>query len=184
MVKEKLTIENIKSDLKHARKQNYSNLGALTILLVFTVLFTYWFFHIIKSMDYYEFKAYALVACFVLLLFLIFFVILIYIRSTVKICRILKGDIRIVKGKLVGKDCKEHTHRYRGVVKYYYLYFSEYDEYIIPKENYRWSSQYSLSDAGVYYLCDSDDEFYLVLFKEHVGGILLLYNTKMFELEE
>lgn len=184
MVKEKLTIGNIKSDLKYARKQNYSNLVAGAILLVFTVSFAYWFFHIIKSMDYYEFKAYALVACFVLLSFLIIFVSIIYIRSIVKICRILKGDIRIVKAKLVGKHFKERVQRYQGVVKYYYLYFSEYDEYIIPKENYKWSSEYPLGDAGVYYTSDYGDEFYLVLFKEHVGGILLLYNTKMFELKE
>ncbi len=74
---------------------------------------------------------------------------------------------------------------YKGIgfmQEIYHLTFSGYGEYVVPQENYSWSQNFSMTAKGVYNYSDYGDEFYLVLSKPNTGKILLVYNTKMFDL--
>ena len=94
----------------------------------------------------------------------------------------LKKTNSIVIDKLV---CAEEKDRYSRTTRdeRFCLNFLQYGKYTIPKENYKWSSDFSMSDSGVYNYANNGDEFYLVLSKPSNGKILFAYNTKMFEME-
>lgn len=89
----------------------------------------------------------------------------------------------VVKDTLVSSEgeASHSTHTYRTY--YCTLRFARYGEYSVPEKNHRWSEMYPLSCEGEYNYAVNGDEYYLVLSKPHNGKILLAYNAKLFELE-
>ena len=67
----------------------------------------------------------------------------------------------------------------------YKLYFANYGNWSPwsePMKNYTWSKLYCLTDAGVYNYSEVGDTFYLIRSKG--TEIVVVYNTKMFELQD
>lgn len=178
MVKEKLTIEKIKIDLKRTLKKSYRSITVLSILFVILLLLVIWLIDIdwITGIP-------PIIEGTVMLL-LISIALGVEIIKIVGLYAALKNKDCIVKDKLVGFDERDVYAHHRGIVKYYYLYFSQYGEYCIPDKNYEWSKVYPLSKEGVFRLSKCGDEFYLVLSKKHTGKILMVYNTKLFDFED
>lgn len=174
MQKEKLTIDNINQDLRNETKERLKELvelGFVFLCVLPLVLFG------CKSLN-------------TLYLVLIWFLcccgevaILVMIVKKIRIVAILhkslKNEKNIVIDKLISAQTKEKWHG-RYLATYYYLHFSQYGEFQIPDENYKWSAMFL---ASMYNRAKSGDEFYLVLSKQHTGKILYAYNTKTFELE-
>ena len=175
MQKEKLTIQNIKQDIHRDINGCYKNLVLFSCL--FIALLSLFFVIPVLNLQMFFYKIFF---GFGALLFLV--LLIIQIKDLVILYRNLKNKNCIVKDKLISAEIKEEFYG-RRYVKTYNLKFSGYGEYIIPEENYNWSSNFSMSAVGVYNYADSGDEFYLVLSKPHTGKILFAYNTKMFELE-
>ena len=90
-------------------------------------------------------------------------------------------EFEIVTDKLV--NTQEESVGFRASrTRIYTLEFSSYGNYVISKENYHSSENYSMSDQGVFYTAKVGDAFYLVVDKNQ--RILLAYSTKFFELQE
>ncbi len=89
----------------------------------------------------------------------------------------------IVKDTLVSSEGSSvrSSHSYRTYLCT--LRFARYGEYYVPEKNHQWSKMYPLSAHGEYIYAMDGDEYYLVLSKPHSGKILLAYNAKLFELE-
>lgn len=89
----------------------------------------------------------------------------------------------IVKDTLVSSEGSSvrSSHSYRTYLCT--LRFARYGEYSVPEKNHQWSKMYPLSCHGEYIYAMDGDEYYLVLSKLHSGKILLAYNDKLFELE-
>lgn len=176
MKKEKLTLENIKYDLKYAIKGRYKTIIGLFFLLLFIFAITFWIF---KESNLFITCKVAFTLAYIGLLVLI----AVQIVEIIKFKRIIENGSCIVKDKLIGKQIITRRARYR-VYYIYKLNFSSYGEFVIPDENYTWSSMYPLSKKSVENRSNEGEEFYLVLSKRHTGKILLAYNTKMFEFVE
>ena len=178
MRKEKLTLLNIKQDLKSEIKSAYIELAfdSLAFILILLLLIA---FANVSADDIVLFFKYLLVGIgeAVIAVFLIRRIMYIVVLH-----KNLKNKNAIVKDKLINSEEKEKRQG-KHIVKYYYLYFSQYGTYKIPDNNYEWSSMFALGDKGVYNYAGHGDEFYLVLSKPHNGKILLAYNDKMFEME-
>ena len=176
MHKEKLTVDNIKQDLCTQAKECYKELVGMIIAFIIVLLLV-----LICSNSLITLKAivlWLLCCCGAVALL---FVIVNQIKTTITLRKNLKNNI-VVIDKLIYTETKLKRHG-RITVTYYYLHFSQYGKFQIPDENYKWSSCFSMSDKGVYNYSSNGDEFYLVLSKPHIGKILYVYNTKMFEME-
>ena len=176
MKKEQLTLKNIKKDLKAKLKNTHIS---LVVFAVFFAVVLGIFLGIIDLGNLF----FMYQALYGFLTVTLFVGMVIEIVSIIKLSSILKIKNTIVKDKLIGLEIKQHVNRTR-VYETYHLYFSGYGEYVITGDQYKWSSVYALSEEGTYRYCDCGDEFYLVLSKPHTGKILLVYNTKLFELQE
>lgn len=65
----------------------------------------------------------------------------------------------------------------------YRLFFMNYGEYRIPKkENYRWSDIHHMYDKDVFNYAVTHDKYYLAVIDNK--EIVMVYNTKLFELQE
>ena len=180
MQKEILTLKNIKKDLHREIKSGYVRLTLLSAFFIFAFLILFMVFKIDFTYVFREMLAILIGEV------VIFCVIIRLIIKQVNLHLSLKSKTCIVKDKLVGLQIRERqngSYRRRIYDEDYCLVFSQYGEYIIPDENYKWSSDYSMSSRGVYNYANNGDEFYLVLSKRHTGKIMFAYNTKMFELE-
>ncbi len=178
MVKEKLTIEKIKIDLRRTLKKSYCSITVLSILFVILLLLVIWLINIDWITGILPIIEGAVILLFVSI------VLGMKIIKIVGLYAALKNKDCIVKDKLVEYSEITIPAMYRGPVTYYYLNFAQYGKYQIPDKNYTWSSVYPLSNAGVYNLCEYGDEFYLVLSKKRGGKILMVYNTKLFDFED
>ncbi len=185
MVKEKLTIDNMKQDLKESIKTKY--IFAVLFFLLFCGLC--WLCTAILKVGG-LFVFYGIVFGLSTVAAAVTSVSM--ILDIIKYTKMLKAELVIVKDKLVGCEVKDHYRKARKRwrhYKTYHLYFSGYGEYEIGGvqvngTHYKWSKLYCLSHESVYNRSDCGDEFYLVLTKPHTGKIALVYNTKMFELVE
>ncbi len=91
----------------------------------------------------------------------------------------------IIVGQLVDMKIRGHLqHKFRGYYETYHLLFYRYGKYHVSGSRYEWSELYSMADNMVYRYSECDDEFYLVLSRTHTEKILMVYNTKMFHLQE
>jgi len=170
MRKEKLTIQDIKTDLQRLMKDRYMELIEITLVLLLFVAVSFWVPVVFLKLGF---------ACFAaIMLCLVVFQIL----DVIKLHKAFRNTDYIVKDKMASKEIRRYNRvRNRG---YYRLYFLNYGAYMVPDENYRWSELFSMLPKGVYDSSDYGDEFYLVLSKRDKGEIIFAYNTKMFHFEE
>lgn len=175
MQKEKFTLDNIKRDLYYEIKTGYKQIFIFS--LFFAVLFLL-FIPIFKLRIF--FFSVSFILAFILEIYLLYMIIkkIIYLKR-LKVN--LTGEYCVEKDKLVNVIIEERTARHR-IINIYHLHFLHYGEYIVPDENYKWSSEFSTSDRGIYNYSNIGDEFYLVLSKPYRRKILYAYNSKMFEL--
>lgn len=175
MKKEILTLNAIKKDMKNEIKNSYVRLTVFS--LVFLAFFgLYSSVRGVGSLFIIYEVAFGLSAILMLIL------VILQVKDIVKLHIAMKDKSCIVKDKLIGMEIKDHQHGLR-LYHSYHLNFSSYGEYLIQSDNYKWSSMYNLSDKGLYNYSKCGDEFYLILSKRHTGKILMVYNTKLFELE-
>ncbi len=174
MQKEKLTMQNIKADLRSEFKTTVGGLVGRTLFFLGVLSVAIWVF----SLDPINFYAFS----FEFLSIIMLVVVLIQAKKTIELYKVFNDTECIVKDKLIGKEIKEYVTRY-GIREEYYLYFSGYGEFKIAGEYYTWSSMFSMLHQQIYRSSDCGDEFYLVLTKRHTGKVLMAYNTKMFEME-
>ena len=175
MQKEKLTIENIRMDLKLELKKSYLRLVGYSVLSLSVIGLVIWAFSLGSIFGYYGLH-FSAMACLVL------GIDVFYILRIVDIQKNLDDKKHIVKDKLVNIDVYEDIRV--GIHNITYtMYFSSYGKYVIREENYKWSENFNMNATGVYNYSKYGDEFYLVLSKPHTGKILLVYNTKLFEME-
>lgn len=175
MQKEKLTIENIRMDLKLELKKSYLRLVGYSVLSLSVIGLVIWAFSLGGIFGYYGLH-FSAMACLVL------GIDVFYILRIVDIQKNLDDKKHIVKDKLVNIDVYEDIRV--GIHNITYtMYFSSYGKYVIQEENYKWSENFNMNATGVYNYSKYGDEFYLVLSKPHTGKILLVYNTKLFEME-
>lgn len=171
MKRERLTIKNIKADLLNEIKGGFVEIAALTIFLLVLLVFAFFVpFSVLKI-------------CFVCIALVTAFLLAKLILELLQIYSALHNSDCIVNDKLVGMEEEEKLTRYGSIYIIHHLHFSSYGEYIIPNENYKWSSMFAMSAKGLYNYATCGDEFYLVLSKQHTGKILYVYNTKMFEMK-
>lgn len=174
MKKEKLTLNDIKADLHFGIKYAYHQLAFFLALFICGIIV-----FIVAPKSDAAFDKYKL--AFGLLLLALFLTVVFQIYHLIILHKNVNTNC-IVKDKLIRTETPS---KYAGkrLVSTYVLYFSQYGRYVIPAENYRWSSSFSMSDKSVYNYANCGDEYYLVLSKPHTGRILLAYNTKMFSME-
>ena len=182
MQKEILTTQAIQYDL---RKMIRGHIIAVAIFSVFFALFTWLLVAVIEDgLKWYK--------AFFAILNAVFFgslpVLFLYgtiasILEIHKLRSLCKRPGSIVKDRLVGKEVKEHLHRWR-YYETYNLRFASYGEFAIPGVNYEWSDLYYMDSSALFMHAECDDEFYLVLSKPNTGKILLAYNAKMFDYQE
>ena len=175
MIKEKLTIDDIKKDLRVEIKDGYMRLAVFSGSFLFMFAIFLW----IVNMNIF-FTAYKIMFGFGSVLMIICLVS--QISDLIILHRNLKNKKCIVIDKLISAEVHDDIYG-KAYARTYQLNFSGYGEFVIHAENYKWSKLFSMDDHGVYTYADSGDEFYLVLSKPHTGKILLAYNTKMFEME-
>ncbi|MBO5853078.1 MAG: hypothetical protein J6Q74_04635 [Clostridia bacterium] len=180
MKREKLTVENIKADLRKELKNGYIRLISTTLIFVALVALIIR----IGTEKYIEASLVISQVFFCFAAALLLYVVIIQAIQVIRLHKIFYNTDYIVTDKLVGMEIEEHYNRVTmGVDVIYHLHFSSYGKYTIPLENYKWSEMFSMSNKGVYNYSECDDEFYLVLSKPHTGKILLAYNTKLFEMK-
>jgi hypothetical protein len=91
-----------------------------------------------------------------------------------------KKNFTVVKEKLVEKEAEIHR-RYHSRPNT--LIFKNYDKHFLTEYwHYSFSAQYKMFDTELFRTSDIGDEFYLIVNKKN--KILLVYNTKYFELEQ
>lgn len=180
MEKEILTIKNIQHDLR--RGIRLTIIGTAIFFVFFLVLFglELWGFRVddLKNLSLRE--KLAVLFSFVLPLMLFAFVVS-GIYAACKEYAWSKKPCDIVIDRLIDMEVKQYNSRTRRG-EFSYLYFARYGEYQIPKENYTWSFSLSMDDEDVYSYSTIGDEFYLVL-APGTSNILLVYNTKIFDLQ-
>lgn len=170
MKKEKLTIQNIKTDLRKLLKNRYIELIEITLVFLLVVAVLFWI-PLFFCKAAFGFCA-AVMLCLMVL----------QVLDIIKLKKVFHNTDCIFKDKMVSKEKRRYNRiRDRG---YYRLHFSCYGTYMIPDESYSWSTMFSMLHKKVYESSDYGDEFYLVLSKQHKGEILFAYNTKMFEFEQ
>ena len=175
MEQEKLTIDHIRYDLRHAMKINFSIcffIGSFLFAVAFLL------FMLFSGID-------MPVRIWVLGL-LCAGAYLYYIVRQIKKWAMLRKDLSnyyIVTDTLLRAEHKGRNER-KTLEEAYHLYFPRFGHYVIPERNYLWSDSYSFTDYGVFARASSGDEFYLVISKAHKSQIVLAYNKKMFALEE
>ena len=186
--KEKLTLQDIRRDLRQEQKSVWVEILWRLAITLFRCLLVYLTMQI--------FRAFVWVAALILPLRSAAFLI----KTAVDLVRLYRGstELRIVQDKLVGMYetdefrkgrytdylFRRGFRRYAHPVTVYRLRFASYGEYTVPRENYAHSEQYPLSARGVYLYSECGDTYYLVLSRRSAGDILLAYNTKLFELEQ
>ena len=176
MQKEKLTINSIKSDLRLKITDTFKKLALFSVLFLALLVLIIIVFPSISLA--FVFKWLVGIAAEIFLLISI----IRYIKNLMLLHGCLKSTDCIVKDRLVNATFKDRYSR-KTRDERYRLNFSQYGDYVIPAENYKWSPSLTMSDTGVYNCAKKDDEFYLVLSKPHAGKILLAYNADFFELE-
>ena len=176
MLKEKLTTQNIRQDLKLELKKNYMRVVGSSVFSLIIIGLIILAFSMANVYGGYYGLHFSAMACFVLG-FDVF-----YVLRIVDIQKNLDDKKHIVKDKLVNVEVYEDIRvGIHNIV--YTMHFSSYGKYVIPKENYKWSENFNMNDTGVYNYSKFGDEFYLVLSKPHTGKILMVYNTKLFDME-
>ncbi len=180
MEKEILTIKNIQHDLR--RGIRLTIIGTAIFFVFFLVLLglELWGFRVddLKNLSLRE--KLAVLFPFVLPLML-FAIVVSGIYAACKEYAWSKKPCDIVIDRLIDMEVKQYNSRTRRG-EFSYLYFARYGEYQIPKENYTWSFSLSMDDEDVYSYSTIGDEFYLVL-APGTSNILLVYNTKIFDLQ-
>lgn len=179
MEKDTLTMQNIRSDLRHQLR----GMVILTVVCAIFLVLTFWLFLAVLD-EPGGFFAKLRVA---LLLILLLVMVIAGSKSIYETCSVLKKPGRIVTDRVVGMETKNHIRR--GMVsprcdQTYHLRFAGYGEYGIPYHNFSWSALHAMDADMVYFHTECDDEFYLVLSKPHTGKILLAYPRKMFDLQQ
>ena len=176
--KEKLTLKNIRSDLRKKLCKE------VLLLMVIAVGFVMMVYCVAKVPAYlFEDSGRGLPGWFYALMYPI--VLGTSVLSVWRLCSGLRLKNRIVTDRLIsaesGSDISVRTYL---KTNYCTLHFARYGDYSVPQKNHTWSKLYPLTCMGEYYHASEGDEYYLVLSKPHNGKILLAYNTKMFTLED
>ena len=80
---------------------------------------------------------------------------------------------------------KRGTRRFRRyeIIHNYNIRFENGKEWRMPKENYNWSSKYSVSDWGAFQEAHRGDTF-IVVTQKSSGKIIMAYDTDIFEYKE
>lgn len=170
--KEKLTMVNIRSDLRKKLWKSWVGLACCVLLLA-------WIVYSITLAPEVLFAG-----NFWLALFLVVILLVCSVLSVWRACGGFRHHLWIVTDKLISVDGSEEMSM-QTYTKHFHctLRFARYGNYHVPQKNHRWSQLYPLSCQGEYYHAAIGDEYYLVLSKPHSGKILLAYNAKLFELE-
>ncbi len=195
MHKETVTLENIKTDLKDQVKNHcVSLIGdalALVLLLIFACFITYlivaYFLSDASLSEKFSGLLYGQSFLYLLQLLMSFAATIYFLVAIIKKVRMvmllrdsLKNEVYIVKDTLVKSD---YISRRRGG-NIHFLIFSQYGKYIVPYENYSWSSEFCMGAGGVLIHAFEGSEYYLVISKAPYNKILYAYNTSLFELED
>lgn len=179
MKKDILTMQNIRSDLRH---QLRGIVIGMVVCAVFFVLFFGLFLAVLDEPG--AFLAILEVAIFLLMLLII---VIVCIKAIYEIRSVLEKPGSIVTDRVVGMETKDYLRRGLLLPKCdqtYHLRFAAYGEYVLPQHNFSWSALHAMDADIVYFHAECDDEFYLVLSKPHTGKILLAYPKKMFDLQQ
>lgn len=181
MEKEMLTIKNIQHDLR--RGIRLTIIGTAVFFVLFCVYggLELWVFRTNDLRNLSMREKLAVLFPFVLPL-LLFAIVVFGIYAACKQYAWSRKPCDIVIDRLIDMEVKQYNSRTRQG-EFSYLYFARYGEYQIPKENYTWSFALSMDDEDVYSYSSIGDEFYLVL-APGTSRILLVYNTKTFQLQE
>ena len=179
MKKDTLTMQHIRSDLRHQLRGTVILAVACAVVTAFGLwgLFRIIF---VEGVLYGTFRI--ALMCFAFLAIAI--VCGVHIMN---IYSALSDLGRIVTDRVVGMETKDHLRR--GLLlprcdQTYHLRFAGYGEYVLPQHNFSWSALHAMDADMVYFHAECDDEFYLVLSKPHTGTILLAYPKKLFTLEQ
>lgn len=195
MHKETVSLENIKTDLKEQIKDY--RISLIGNVLLFAVFFFFLIFVIFRIVWYFPWGDYSLAEIisglggeslpFIITLFLLLGSAIYCATNIIKKVRMvmllrdsLKNEVCIVKDTLVKSD---YISRRRGG-NIHFLIFSQYGKYIVPYENYSWSSEFCTSVGGVIIHAFKGTEYYLVVSKAPYQKVLYAYNTNLFELDE
>lgn len=177
MHQEKLTLENIKFDIRKLMKNNYV---FLILLLVFSIALAVVGIYLLSYTGIKK-RVHGVLA--LLLSATLVMTAVLSVKDSIIMRKYLKTDPIIVKDKLV--DTEEKSYYRRGMVyHHYYLKFLNYGDYVVGSDNYSWNVGCAMDKRGLFLSSNLGDEFYLVLNKRRRGYILEVYNCKYFKLED
>ena len=183
MKKDILTIQKIKSDYRKLFYSSIKTVILMPIILVLLITLIIYLFSCLENKN-----------LFLLLEILIIsppifmsYICLATIFETYKDYNTIKKDLfKIVTDTLISSEEKA---TYIGSAfaasfsRPYTLNFASYGQYcILNGENYSSSELYTMNDKGVFNYSTVGDIFYLIL--DNKNRILLVYNTKLFELSD
>ncbi len=176
-MKERLTKNIIKTELKKIYLHDVINYGFLLLLSVAYLVF----YHFKPQLSIYNPKSVVL-----LLSPIYIYAIVVGIINFFKIfkayCLTRNNEINIVTDILVDKSKKANLSRYRGFRYTYTLIFEKSGEYKLKKHLLKISNPYGMNNERLYNTSRINDEFYIVSVGKWKN--ILAYNKELFEFKE
>ena len=176
MKKEKLTRENIISDLKSVLiKEIITSITTLPLLIFAYLLFLF------DLLSPTKVKGVILIFCILFCAILTLIYIYGLTRAIVPLCKMKSFTISsdVVTNKLEKRGSRPGS---LIMPRPYTLVLSSGSKYRIPAvNNYKWSDIYEMPDKDVFFYTDLMDDFYLISVGKRKN--IVVYNKKMFEME-
>jgi len=183
MKKDILTLQRIKLDYKKQFFRHIKTTVIMPIILTLLIALIAYLFSFLEKTALFLLLEILLISPLIFINYILFSILIETYkdRNTIE-----KGLFKIVTDKLISSQEKV-THIGSAFAasfnQPYTLGFASYGQYsIIGGENYSSSELYRMSDKGVFNYADIGDTFYLVIDKKE--RILLVYNTKLFDLQD
>ena len=177
--KEILTYANIRRDL---RRRLWKSWCSLIVCLSAMVGFI-WAFHQLPELLFRSSSRYHMPGWMTLLLMP--FVLYVVIKEALVVSCGFRRKLCITRAKLGSSEGDSSTYyRMHGWRTYWCtLHFRRYGDYSVPEKNYQWSKINATTARGIHNMAFEGNEYYLVLSRPNSGKILLVYDTKLFQLE-
>ena len=116
-------------------------------------------------------------------LYSIGFVIFKHQKLKIQIKKISLADHEITTETVSHTECESYVirgTRHRYTVTRYIIHFESKKSFVIPKDNYLWSTETPMSDAVVFNTTHRGDTMTVVT-KKDTGEIVVAYNNNLFE---
>lgn len=183
MKKDILTIQKIKSDYRKLFYSSIKTVILMPIILVLLITLIIYLFSCLQNKNLFLLLEILIISPPIFMCY----ICLATIFETYKDYNTIKKDLfKIVTDTLISSEEKA---TYIGSAfaasfsRPYTLNFASYGQYcILNGENYSSSELYTMNDKGVFNYSTVGDIFYLIL--DNKNRILLVYNTKLFELSD